>query len=116
MYSAMFAGGQILRSWFNKAFRLQGLDGTRAYGLSETIPDREQFQKRYNCALNDLDLSRDDKETIFKQRLEIFHLNSTLFEEIRESTEYKARVRKCLLVIVLLLLALYVLYTIAKSR
>lgn len=111
MYMAMFGGGTILRTWFKKAFGLQGLDGTRAYDFSEAIPDRAAFRKRYHGALNNLALSRAEREVLFQQKQEIFRLNSTIFAEVRSSKEYRQRVRLVLLVFALILLALYFIYS-----
>lgn len=110
MYMAMFGGGAILRVWFQKAFRLRGADGTRAYDFSDTIPDRAAFRSRYHGALNALHLSRGERETLFRQKQAIFALNSTIFEEVRASKEYTARVRRVLAVLALAVLALYLFY------
>jgi heme oxygenase len=114
MYSALFGGGAVIRTWCSKAFGLQGPDGTRAFDFSGAIPDRPAFRRRYNAALNALPLTREEKEVICAQRQEIFRLNSTLFAEMRASAAYRRRVNACLGCLALVLLACHGLWSVLR--
>lgn len=112
MYVGMFAGGQVVKSWCQRAFRLEDGKGTRAYDFSETIPDIRAFRRRYDDALNSLTLTSEDRDAIVQQKIEIFEMNNKLIGELRQTTEYRRRVA---IVVAFFLVVLLLLYALASA-
>lgn len=99
MYSALFGGGVFIARWCKLAFRLRGGEGTAAFDFSDNISDLAAFRKRYSAAINGLVLTREEKDEMFKARIDVFDMNETIFAELRTSVEYRRRVRNVIYVL-----------------
>lgn len=103
----LFAGGQYIRSWCEKAFSLKNDQGTRAFVFPDSIHNRSAFRERYNDALNSLVLSRQERDRIIEQKKSVFVWNDKIFAEVRATTQYRSRVAVFLTFVVVLIAVAY---------
>ena len=68
MYLALLAGGQIIKRIVKKTLGISGPDGLDIFNFPEEV-DRKKLRKRLIDAVNSIDLTRQEKDAVIKEKV-----------------------------------------------
>ena len=113
MYLALLAGGQIIRRIVKKTLGLSGEDGLAIFDF-ETA-SRKEMKQRFMNSVNNLKLSRSQKEEIVKEKCRVFYMNNAIANSIKPKWQSYTRLIKFIIIsIIIVLLILYLSYFFVK--
>jgi len=88
MYLGLLAGGQMIKRIMRRTLGVKDGEGLRIFDF--VCDSRIQLKKAFMTSINELPLSRDDKEAIVKEKVIVFRMNNLIIENIKPSlTNYK---------------------------
>lgn len=83
MYLALLAGGQILKRIIKKTLGLSGELGLSMFEFEDI--NRKELRRQILSSVDCLDLSRQEKDAIIKEKIRVFAMNNALARNIKPS-------------------------------
>ena len=88
MYSAIFAGGAIVKRMVKLAYGIKSDDGVQIFILphDDEFPNSQVFQNKFKRIINhDLQITESDKQQIIQESMQVFQRNNTLVATVKDS-------------------------------
>ena len=109
MYLALLSGGQIIRRIVKRTLGLTSDEGLSVFNYE---PDSKLKLKAYIIdTIDKLELSREDKDCILKEKIKCFQMNNAIANSIKPSlASYKRIIQLSIAVLTILLIIFVLLY------
>lgn len=98
MYSAILAGGSIIKRMVKVAYRLKSDDGVRIFVLpyNDEFPNSKAIHNKLKHIVNhEMQLSEDDKQQIMDESFQVYRLNNALVATVKDSDVFAVTFRRC---------------------
>ena len=99
MYLALLAGGQLIKKIVKKTLGLSSEDGLAVFRFPE---GKHDIKKKFMDNINAMDLSREQKDMIIKEKIRIFQMNNAIASTVKTTFSSSQRLIKLIVIIVLL--------------
>ena len=83
MYLALVAGGQIISRIVRKTLGLSGHNGLAIFHFEDV--NRTELRKLIRDSINSLDIGRELKEGIVKEKMRVFQMNNAIANNVKPS-------------------------------
>ena len=103
MYLALLAGGQIMKRIVKKTLGVSGDCGLDLFEF-KTV-DRTELRQQIKTLIDNLELSIEEKDSIVKEKLHIFHMNNMIAGNIKVTWANYWRLIQFIVIVAVVLLS-----------